>query len=783
MNREQGRASGPAGSPSGSGEASADELAKLFAAAVVRHQSGALADAERQYRHILSLDPNYADAIANLGLIALQTRNPAAAVEHFGKALTVNETSAEYHYNMALALRALNRVDDCAAHLERAAALRRDYALAHLNLGNVRLEQRRVDEAAACYERAIAAQPNAAAARFNLANLRAEQGRWDEAIAGYREALRYEPDFIELNCRLAGALALQGRFDEAIPHFERALARNPNLQGVYRELCRAYLAVGRLDAAIDCASRALSRWDTPQNKALVAQYIKHARFTADHPPVRALLLRALTEDWTRPRELTGACISMIRLNPAVRDGIVRSNAVWPERLSASELFGTAGLAALAGDELLCRVLETDPLTDIEFERLLTNVRCAMLAAAAADEQPAAPLLAFYAALARQCFINQYVYSPTAEEVETAKHLRERLEQALTTGAACPPLLLVAVAADTPLHKLIGAPALLERSWPQPIEAILTQQVREPAREREIAATIGAVTAIDDAVSRMVREQYEQSPYPRWVKNHRAPAAAATGPAVDVLIAGCGTGLSTIVVAQEMPQARILAVDLSLASLSYGKRMAEKLGLGNIEFAQADIMQIGSIGRQFDIIDASGVLHHLADPWSGWRVLLSLLRPGGAMQVGLYSDLARRNMVAARALIKERNYQATAENIRRCREDIIASSDPLLKSILQSEDFYATDECRDLLFNVQEHRISLREIAAFLAANTLQFTGFLLDAKILQRYAARFPDPKAIADLERWHIFETEAPNTFAAMYQFWVRKPAQGAQPGTARPS
>ena len=119
---------------------------------------------------------------------------------------------------------------------------------------------------------------------------------------------------------------------------------------------------------------------------------------------------------------------------------------------------------------------------------------------------------------------------------------------------------------------------------------------------------------------------------------------------DVLIAGCGTGLSTIEFARHARAARVLAIDLSLASLSYAKRMAQSFGIANIEFGQADIMSLGSIGRQFDFIDASGVLHHLADPWEGWRVLLSLLRPGGDMQVGLYSELARRNVVAARALI-------------------------------------------------------------------------------------------------------------------------------------
>ena len=246
-----------------------------------------------------------------------------------------------------------------------------------------------------------------------------------------------------------------------------------------------------------------------------------------------------------------------------------------------------------------------------------------------------------------------------------------------------------------------------------------------------------------------------------------------------MIAGCGTGLSTVEFARQAPAARILAVDISRASLSYAKRMAEKFALANVEFAQADIMKLAAIGRDFDLIDASGVLHHLADPWAGWRVLLTLLRPGGTMQVGIYSDLARRNVVAARALIAARGYRPIPADIRRCREAIIAAEDPLLKSLLRSGDFFTTSECRDLMFHVQEHRIALPEIAAFLTAHHLSFAGFILDSTSLRRFAARFPEPEALTDLNRWHLFETEAPNTFAGMYQFQVRKPAV---PAAAKP-
>jgi SAM-dependent methyltransferase len=314
---------------------------------------------------------------------------------------------------------------------------------------------------------------------------------------------------------------------------------------------------------------------------------------------------------------------------------------------------------------------------------------------------------------------------------------------------------------------------LLQSWPPSADALITQQIKEPAEEQRIAASIPALTAIDDAVSRAVREQYEQNPYPRWTLGANPSAASPSAPPRelrDALIAGCGTGLSTIEFARQAPATRILAIDLSLASLRYAKRMAERLGLTNVEFGQADILQLGSLPRQFDFIDASGVLHHLADPWQGWRILLSLLRPGGVMQVGLYSELGRRNVVAARAFIAARGYRPTADDIRRCRQDIIDAEDAQVASVAQRDDFFTASECRDLLFHVQEQRTTLPQIKSFLAAHELAFGGFFVDTATRARFAARFANPQAVLDLDCWHAFETEAPETFAAMYQFSLRK-------------
>jgi hypothetical protein len=81
----------------------------------------------------------------------------------------------------------------------------------------------------------------------------------------------------------------------------------------------------------------------------------------------------------------------------------------------------------------------------------------------------------------------------------------------------------------------------------------------------------------------------------------------------------------------------------------------------------------------------------------------------------------------------------------------------------------------MLFHVAEHQLSLPEIARFIAENDVKFVGFVLDPGAVHRFRARFPDPQALLDLERWHRFETDNPRTFAGMYQFWIRRRASSS--------
>jgi hypothetical protein len=95
------------------------------------------------------------------------------------------------------------------------------------------------------------------------------------------------------------------------------------------------------------------------------------------------------------------------------------------------------------------------------------------------------------------------------------------------------------------------------------------------------------------------------------------------------------------------------------------------------------------------------------------------------------------------------------------------ADPL-RRVTDFTDFYSTSECRDLLMHVQEHQLSIPEIAAFLDEEGFEFLGFETSAGA--RYRNRFPDDPAATNLSNWARFEAENPSTFTEMYQFWIQK-------------
>jgi SAM-dependent methyltransferase len=558
----------------------------------------------------------------------------------------------------------------------------------------------------------------------------------------------------------AGALFAQGAaaqnagdLDGAVRLYKRGLVLDAGNPAALNNLGAALLALGRLPEASERFRQAV------------------------------LLQPAALDDFAA---LAGA---LTRLCPPLAAAAARAEQGWPERLPIEALFDADGFDAAATDPLFETILQTTTVRTVGYERLLTMLRHALLRAALATAPDARPpeQLAFWCALAQQCFINEYVFEVSSDEDEDVAALRARLDAAITDGTATPAAWLVALASYVPLASLAGADQLAARKGPEPVRALIRQQIEEPAQERALKSSLKTLRPIDDETSLRVQAQYEESPYPRWVlaDPYLKPAAIddhlrATYPhaqfrplgerdRLDILVAGCGTGRHAIGLARTYKNPRMLAVDLSATSLAYAMRKTPAVLRSVIDYAQADILKLSSLDRRFDLIETRGVLHHMRDPFEGWRALLPLLKPGGIMTVGLYSELARADIVAARAFIAAEGFPPTPDGIRRCRQTMLAH--PRFKAFARLGDFYSTSDCRDLLFHAQECRLTIPQIQDFLAAQQLTFIGFEFAPQTVQALRAAFAQAgRSINNLDHWHAYETEHPDTFRAMYQFAVQK-------------
>lgn len=649
-------------------------------------------------------------------------------------------------------------------------------ARAYLLLARVQQQQGQIAASIQTYQRCLEHDRNNIEALINLGMLHKAGGDAATAIALYEQVVALAPDIPELHNNLGNALRDLGRHDEAEAAYRRAVELKPEFAGAWHNLGRLQLEYSNPSAALSSLRRACR--------------LPGVTLQMRHDLADCLALLPMTDIDAELESDLGDCLALERI-----DGRLLGQATARYlciQVLADCLHADTPAIELTDSRLchplLIKLLQREPLCDRTLESLLSRVRGQYLATRGHREITPGWL----AALAYQCYLNEYVWHMSEAETATV----DALEQVLRAGAQAMDAdnepLFTLYACYRPLSQL-GIRAAEARSMSAKatpgFARLLRQQILDPALEAELRQGMPCLTSVSDQVSSQVRTQYEVNPYPRWqmidqpeprsLQQHLVELfprlrddSLALPASPRILVAGCGTGLQAIRMARRIPAADITAIDLSLASLAYGKRRALELDHAEqIRFAQADILQLTPAIGQFDCIECFGVLHHMADPEAGWRSLRSLLAPGGVMRIGLYSEYARAPIHVARALIRDHSLAPDLEGIRACRELIagLPAGHPAAV-LVHSPDFYSISECRDLLFHVQEQQLNLGRIAAMLERLALEFLGFEFNSLAgLNRYRSRFPDDPHAISLANWDQLEQAFPDTFSAQYVFWVR--------------
>ena len=665
--------------------------------------------------------------------------------ERAGRAVLKREprNADAWHLHAMAALEA-GSLPRARTRLERAIAIRPDSSVFHSNLGAVLERMGDLENSYRAHDRALALDREPADNWFNHGLVLLRLGQPAEAAASLHAARDRDPGDPEVRLNLGRALERSGDREGALREFRSALARATDPGG---------------------------RW---------AREIREAvrRVLAEVFPVEAApdIRRLLVETGVTP-ELGSAAAAQLRIGaPAPGDAA-----------AVSRYLASCGRLLL---DYLRGVVNLDP----ELERVLVAARAERLrewtaaGTAEAAARAAGPEGRLAAALAVQCFHNEYAWYVSPEEESLLAAPAARLDRALAEEAPIDP---GSLAADLPLVCLYrpasafpGADRLAavpSQEWSPPLADLLHHSLRGPREEFRIARDLRTLAAVRDSTSRAVRAQYEENPYPRWISlppgpdvdlvealSRKYPDRPVRGPIESVLVAGGGTGYEPLLAARQNPAAKVLSLDLSRTSLAYGARMARRLGLANVHFLQGDLLDVGDLGERFDAILASGVLHHMADPVAGMRALAGVLRPGGVMRIGLYSEHARELVTKARAMAEAAGHDGSPDAVRAFRREVVEGGEAEIGGLLRSPDFYTVSSCRDLVFHVHERRFTIPEVAGALGAAGLRPIGFEVGRETSSRYRRKYPGDPHLRSLGTLAEFEKAHPEAFAGMYLLWA---------------
>ena len=249
-----------------SAAAPAADSREALARATRLHQAGRLEEAQGIYLRVLKREPENADALSLMGLLAHQAGRNDVAAELLGKALAVRPRFANAHLNLGNVLRAEGDLEGAVGHFREAAGIEPGFPGAHNNLGLALNELGRATEAIPCFEAALRLDRRFADAHNGLGLALQALGRLDEARDRYQQALSLDANFHEAHNNLGTILNEKGEYEEALACFEKALSVAPDFADARVNLGAALQELGRTEEAIEAYTKALAA--RPEDAAL-----------------------------------------------------------------------------------------------------------------------------------------------------------------------------------------------------------------------------------------------------------------------------------------------------------------------------------------------------------------------------------------------------------------------------------------------------------------------------------------------------------------------------------
>jgi SAM-dependent methyltransferase len=260
---------------------------------------------------------------------------------------------------------------------------------------------------------------------------------------------------------------------------------------------------------------------------------------------------------------------------------------------------------------------------------------------------------------------------------------------------------------------------------------------------------------------VVQSFYERMPYPAPLTNLDGylasfksaercrirpllmfPSGAPDG-RQSILVAGCGTSQAAKVALRE-PDADVVAIDISDASLRHLQALQQKYTLDNLEIRQLSLLDARSLDRAFDQIVCTGVLHHLPDPDAGLRCLRDVLKPYGAMQIMVYARYGRSGIYMMQEYCRRLGIGTSDGELADLADVLkqLPNDHPLGWMLHRFRDFTQPGAIADALLHPQDRAYTVPEVHSWLDRCGMTFGRWLEQAPYLPQCGAIAQTPHA-----------------------------------------
>ena len=752
---------------------------ELKVKAINYHIKGNLDEAEKGYIAFIKNGFSDADIFSNYALICEGKGDLDKAIKLYKKCTFNFPNHVFSKINLSFLYYKINDLKVAENLVNDAIKLKPNLANGYSIKGLILKKLNRFDESKLLFMKAIELDSNYVDAYINLGLLNKDLNNLNDAEKYYLKAIEIDNESAIAHLNLGVCFKEKFELEKALMHTEIAIKLNSKLENSYLNLAAIYNQKGEYTRSITLAKKELSINENSElSYQLISELIKKVEpLYMSARENRELLSKILKRTDISHRELFGNIKNII------------SNKIL-EKLSISEidLNENKEFNMIIQDKELIEALKLLIFSSPVWEKVLRTIRKIMLINYSEDRKISKNTLNFTIALGSQCFLNEYIYYISKEEkykleiVKESIHKNQNQEYKLAL-ISCYESLFSINNKNIDLNKY--------KSNNPEFNKLLDSQFREIIHEKQISKKIKRIGNISDSISQEVKEQYELNPYPRWRYNSyakenkinfisivnseiypntiKSSQIKSTSNSISILIAGCGTGIQ-ILEASRYNNCEITAIDLSNSSISYAKRKVDEYGMKNISFIEMDLLELSQLNKQFDLIECSGVLHHMKNPAKGLSNLIDSLKPKGFLKLGLYSRYAREKILKARALISKNNIKPNLDEIRNFRNDVLNGNIKNLNQLTSWSDFYSTSMCRDLCFHSHEKCYSIPEVKKMIETANLEFLGFTLSKEIKDKFQREHKDIESLKDLQLWNKFEISNRDSFREMYQFWTRK-------------